>query len=245
MNLDLLKLRLAKLSTSLCHPNYWGALASGVAPAIEHRAVLRSLSVDGVIDVGANRGQFTLACRFAWPGLRIVAFEPIPAEAVVFRKVHGRDQQVQLIESALGESRGEATLHLSKSADSSSLLPIGKRQIALFKNTAEVGTLTVSVNRLDDFAPYWNGQSRLLLKLDVQGFELSVLRGALETLRSCAYVYAECSEVALYEGQALRPEVESFLQSQHFTLKSRGNCQYDAGELIQADYLFARENRLA
>lgn len=239
---ELLKLRLAKLWVSLTHPSYWSALVVGVAPAIEHRNVLRSIEVDGVIDVGANRGQFSLACRLALPGVPIVAFEPIPKEAETYRKVHGARNEVILIESALGETKGAATLHLSKSADSSSLLPIGKKQTELFKNTVEVGTITVPVHRLDDFASSWPGRSRQLLKLDVQGYELNVLRGAPETLKACAYVYAECSEVALYDGQALRAEVEAFLGAHGFKVQGRYNEQMDDGQLIQADYLFSRAN---
>ncbi len=237
---ELARLRLAKLWVSVTRPSYWNALILSVAPAVEHRKVLLSLSPDGIIDVGANRGQFSLACRYAKAGVPIVAFEPIPAEAAIFRKVHARVPWVTLIESALGEQKGTATLHLSKSADSSSLLPIGRRQTELFCNTVEVGKIEVPVNRLDDLGHLWAFRTRQLLKLDVQGFELNVLRGAVETLKSCAYVYAECSEVALYDGQALRPEVEAFLARHGFVIKGRHNEQWASGELIQADYLFAR-----
>lgn len=240
MNAELLKLRLTKLWVCVTRPSYWNALILGVAPAVEHREVLLSLSPDGIIDVGANRGQFSLACRYAKSGVPIVAFEPIPAEAAIFLKVHGHVPWVTLVESALGEKSGTATLHLSKSADSSSLLPIGRRQTELFGDTAEVGAIEVPVNRLDDLGHLWVFRSRQLLKLDVQGFELNVLRGAVETLKSCAYVYAECSEVTLYDGQALRPEVEAFLAQHGFVVDSRHNEQWSSGELIQADYLFVR-----
>jgi len=226
---------------AFAHPQCLSALAEGVAPSAEHMAVLRTLTVDGIIDAGANRGQFSLACRVALPSVPIVAFEPIPAEAATFRRVHGKYAGIRLIESALGETRGTATLHLSQSADSSSLLPIGRRQNELFRNTAEVGTLVVPVQRLDDLATQWAGRRHQLLKLDVQGFELNVLRGAVETLRSCTYVYAECSEVALYDGQALHSEVASFLQGAGFRQTGRFNSQLRMGQLIQADYLFVNE----
>lgn len=128
MNADLLFIRLRKLSVSIIYPTCWRALSVGVAPSVEHLTVLKALKIDGLIDVGANRGQFTLACRLAQPDLPVVAFEPIAAEAATFRRVHGDRSNVQLIESALGETKGQATLHLSNSADSSSLLPIGKNR---------------------------------------------------------------------------------------------------------------------
>jgi FkbM family methyltransferase len=174
------------------------------------------------------------------PGVTVVAFEPIPSEASTFHKVHGSIPYIKLIESALGETSGSAILHLSKSADSSSLLPIGSRQRELHHNTSEVGTIEVPIQRLDDLDVYWHPKKRFLLKLDVQGYELNVLKGAQEALKHCAYVYAECSEVPLYDGQALRPEVQSFLEARGFTLQGRYNEQWDKECLIQADYLFAR-----
>ena len=241
MNLKLFALRLEKLAIALAHPVCWRALAHGVAATTEHLPILRGLKIDGVIDVGANRGQFTLACRLALPAVPVVAFEPIPTEAAAFRRVHGWSPLVRLIEAAAGESKGTAVLHLSKCADSSSLLPIGRRQVEFFGDTVEIGTINVPVQRLDDNGEGWSGRTRQLLKLDVQGFELSVLRGAVETLTSCAYIYAECSEVALYDGQALRIEVETFLNAQGFIVQGRFNDQRHGGELIQADYLFRRK----
>lgn len=232
--------RVKKLITSLFRPSCWKALRYGVAPTIEHIPLLKTLEVDGILDVGGNRGQFSLACQLARLGIPIVAFEPIPTEAETFRKVHASNKNIVLIESALGETSGEATLHLSNSADSSSLLPIGKRQTELFPSTAEVGTLTVAVKRLDDCAELWKGRTSQLLKIDVQGFELSVLKGAISCLKDCKYVYAECSEMALYDGQALRGEVSEFLKIHGFTEQGRYNPQFTNGELVQADYLFCR-----
>ncbi len=234
------KTRIQKLFLSLTQPSCWHALRLGVAPSIEHIPVLKTLNVDGIIDVGANRGQFSLACRLALPQIPIVAFEPIPGEAKTYRSVHGKCHHVELLETALGDAPGQATLHLSHSADSSSLLAIGQRQTELFPGTQEVDSITVSVKRLDDLQEHWRGRDRQLLKLDVQGFELNVLRGAGETLKNCQYVYAECSDVVLYEGQALRPEVTAFLADHGFRESASYNATYADGQLIQADYLYVR-----
>lgn len=235
------KTRIQKLILSLTRPSCWRALAQGVAPSIEHIPMLKTLKIDGIIDVGANRGQFSLACRLALPRTPIVAFEPIPGEAKTYRAVHGKCPEVELIETALGDAAGQATLHLSHSADSSSLLAIGQRQTELFPGTQEVDSITVSVKRLDVLHQHWSGRTQQLLKLDVQGFELNVLRGAIETLKKCKFVYAECSDVVLYEGQALRPEVSAFLDGHGFRESASYNATYDGGQLIQADYLFVRK----
>lgn len=239
----MLGLRFRKLVFSLTRPTCWHALRFGVAASLEHMPLLRQLQVDGVIDVGANRGQFTLACRICHAHAPVVAFEPIPQEAQVFRAVHGNSEQVTLKETALGRESGKATLHLSNSADSSSLLPIGERQTEIFPTTKEVGEFVVSVSTLDSYKVLWQGRKKQLLKVDVQGFELEVLAGAVETLGTCRHVYCECSEVELYKGQALRSEVSQFLCECGFIEQGRYNAQFDKGQLIQADYLFARSGK--
>lgn len=237
---NLTQLRLAKAAYSLSHPRCWPALRCGVAPSIEHQAVLAGLAPDLLIDVGANRGQFSLMFRLLHPGVPVQAYEPLPGEAAVFRRVHARRHGIQLHEIALGDACGAADLHVSARADSSSLLPIGDLQSSLFPHTAEVGLHRVEVMTLDSLAPHWGGASRALLKLDVQGFELNVLRGAVAALRQCAWVYVECSEVPLYAGQALRGAVESFLGSHGFRVLGCFNPSYADGNLVQADYLFVQ-----
>lgn len=240
LNVSLLKLRFSKLAASLARPSCWHALGHGVAPAIEHLPVLKTLSVDGVIDVGANRGQFSLSCRIAMSNIPVLAFEPIPSEAVIYKSIHGKKSGCELVQCALGEAFSEAEFHLSHNLDSSSLLPIGKRQREMFPETAESGTIKVKVRTLDHFLPKMCRRSEQLLKIDVQGFELSVLKGAIKTLATCKHVYAECSEVQLYEGQALRPAVAEFLAGFGFQESGSFNHQYDRSELIQADYLYSR-----
>ena len=232
-------LRIQKLFFSILHPSCWKALTQGVTPSIEHRKVLTVIDCDFVFDVGANRGQFSLISRMAKPGVPIVAFEPIPTEAEIFRKALS-GKKVQLRQVALGNDAGEAEIHLSRRGDSSSLLPIGELQRRLFRDTYEIGIMKVPVMRLDDFKSEWEKYSRILLKIDVQGFELSVLKGSTETLRNCAYVYVECSEIELYLGQSLYRDVADFLEQPGFKFQSRHNETIADGKLIQADYLFTR-----
>jgi FkbM family methyltransferase len=211
-----------------------------VAPSIEHKKILGTLETDLLLDVGANRGQFSLMARILHPHLPIQAYEPLAVEAAVFREIHGAQQGIELHELALGDKDGSADLHISGQADSSSLLPIGELQARCFPGTGEVGTKRVQVATLDSLPAHWRKARRALLKLDVQGFELNVLRGATAALDNCAFVYVECSEVPLYAGQALRPDIENFLQAQGFVQRGCANPSYAEGRLVQADYLFGR-----
>jgi FkbM family methyltransferase len=144
--------KLEKMAFALAHPGCWRALRRRVAPAIEHRALLRSIDCDLLLDVGANRGQFSLIARVVHPDLPIHAFEPQPSEAAVYRELFAITPLVTLHEVALGDQPGEADLHISRRKDSSSLLPIGDLQAKLFPSTEEVGTRRVQVVTLDSLA---------------------------------------------------------------------------------------------
>ncbi|HEB94406.1 MAG TPA: FkbM family methyltransferase, partial [Gammaproteobacteria bacterium] len=77
------------------------------------------------------------------------------------------------------------------------------------------------------------------LKIDVQGFEMEVLRGCEELLRRFQYVYVECSFVELYAGQAFADEIIAFLRERNFILDGVYNPCYDKnGRAVQADFFF-------
>jgi FkbM family methyltransferase len=212
-----------------------------VAAGVEHARVLSGLECRTVVDIGANRGQFTLVARRCLPQARVISFEPLPAAAAKFRAVFDGDDRVTLREIAIGPTSGNATIHISRWDDSSSLLPITSTQVALFPGTEEVATAVVRVAPLREFVSAEDIQSPALLKLDVQGFELEALRGCENLLDRFAYVYAECSFVELYAGQVLADEVIAWLRERGFRLRGVHNMDYDrGGRAIQADFLFAR-----
>lgn len=242
MNWGLAWLRLRKLTAIALYGNYRRAfLRHGVAPAIEHVAVLRRLPFDFVVDVGANRGQFSLACRQLRPLAAITAFEPLSEAADIYRALFTGDERVSLHVCALAPERGEMVMHVSARDDSSSLLPISRAQTENFPGTEAIGVRTVAVGPLTDFLGASGLGRRNLLKIDVQGFELEVLKSAGSLLPRFDWIYAECSFVPLYEGQALADEITAFLAGQGFRLSGRFNpSRGQGGVLLQADLLFQR-----
>jgi FkbM family methyltransferase len=236
-------IKFRKLLAMARHPAYLRAfLRHRVAASIEHDAVLKSLPIGMVVDVGANRGQFSLAVSHWRPWIRIVAFEPLPAPAATYRSLFADNPHVTLHEVALASERGEMEMNISRRDDSSSLLPIADLQTWHFPGTERVAILKVPVAPLEDFLPAEDIGPGALLKIDVQGFELPVLQSAQTLLTRFAWVYAECSYVPLYEGQALADEIIAFLEERGFVLKARFNPSYGraGGEMLQADLLFEK-----
>jgi len=232
-----------KLYGLLRNSRHRGALRKGVAAAIEHEPLLRSLVCKYVVDIGANKGQFALVARACFQAAKIVSFEPLQRPSAVFREVFSGDANVQLHEVAIGPQATSTLIHVSHREDSSSLLPIADAQDALFPGTAEARTESIQVGPLRTFISSNDIVAPALLKLDVQGYELQALMGCEELLLDFSFVYVECSFLELYSGQALAHEVIRWLAERHFILAGVYNVTYTyEGLAVQADFLFRRED---
>ena len=228
--------RLRKYLKLLQTPASWPALRHGVAATLDHDTALAGESFATVIDVGANKGQFAVYARIHWPNAQLICFEPLPEPRAKLQRVTGG--QAKIYDCALGAEPGEGSMHLATRTDSSSLLALGARQKAIFGMEAS-GQFQVPIKRLD--ACISTPLPRpALLKIDVQGFELEVLKGATDLLPHIDAVYVEVSYIELYEGQALHEEIERFLIDAGFTLEGRYNTHLYQGKPVQADLLFRR-----
>lgn len=211
-----------------------------VLAGAEHRHVL-SRAITTVVDIGANRGQFSLAVRRWAPKARVIAFEPLPGPASIFERVFAGDDRVSLHQVAIGPRREQGTMHVSGKDDSSSLLPISSAQAAMFPGTAEIATAEVRVGPLEEFVTTNEISAPAMLKLDVQGFEYEALIGCESMLARFAWVYCECSFIELYSGQRLACEVIDWLAQKGFELTGIYNPAYDRdGQAVQGDFLFLR-----
>jgi FkbM family methyltransferase len=237
--------QLRKLAKVLANSGYRTSFRrAGVAAAIEHEPLLKTLYFATIIDIGANRGQFSLVARRCFPTARIIAFEPLAGPAKQFRAAIGGDPLITLHQVAIGTANRSATMHVSAEDDASSLLPISELQQSLFAGTREVGTEAIQVECLASRIKEEELKQPALLKIDVQGYELPVLQGCDTLLPSFSHVYVECSFVELYSGQALAADVIAYLHERNFDLSGVYNTYYDAyGSAIQSDMLFAAQNR--
>jgi len=220
-------------------PAYWRQIVKGVAASVEHEDVDFRADVQTIVDVGASRGQFAAFALERFPDAHLICFEPLTAarNALVSWVPEPR---VTVHPVALGEQRGEAVLHVSARDDSSSLLAIGARQVEAFPGTSEERKESIEVRTLDDYLSP-DTKRPVLLKIDVQGFELGVLSGANRALTGVDEVFVECSFRELYEGQALADAVVCKLRERGFRLRGvYGVVVAKNRTCLQADFLFKR-----
>ncbi|RCK34077.1 hypothetical protein TH9_06720 [Thalassospira xiamenensis] len=238
---SLLQRFLKALSLAL-HPVYRRGLLHGIAATIEHKAALSRLNIKTIIDVGANKGQFSLFAHALFPDATIHAFEPLERPAQYFRRLFKGNPAIVLHQCALGVTEEVSLIHISEREDSSSLLPILPRQNLLFPGTQEVGIQNVRVTRGDDVLKGADLLKPLLIKLDVQGYEKSVLKGMPILLTQADYVYAEIAFQELYHTQVLAGELISYMHNLGFVLKAIYHPSIDRqGQPVYADALFERQ----
>ncbi len=241
MSFSLFKLRLKKLKYTLLSRRLRKILIKYfVFAGLEHRGLFKIIRPKTIVDIGANRGQFSLIANDLTDAV-IYAFEPQVGPAKVFRKIFSLSDKVKLFNVAISDSPGRSCIYISERDDSSSLLPITSLQSDSFPNTGEVARSVVDAGKLDEYLEPSQIESPSLLKIDVQGCEGNVLLGSEKLLKKFDYIYCECSFLEFYEGQILAPDLIHWLLLRGFELHSIFNPLNDIDEkVMQADFLFKK-----
>lgn len=197
-----------------------------------------------VIDVGAHTGWF-FHCWLDWcPSARIVAFEPTAESFQRATELYGADPRVHLFQLGIGRQTGELAFNiLADSLVSNSFLP--PRQASWQRIEYQTGSISqrlVPVTTLDRFCIEQNINGAYLLKIDVQGYELEVLKGATTILPRIDYVFVEAGMQRLYEGAPSFAEVCLFMESQGFHLMHLRAWHRGNRVLVETDLLFRRND---
>lgn len=204
-----------------------------------HRQGIRPQTV---IDVGANRGQFSVAaCEIMRPRM-VHAFEPLPDVGQRLTAAVARYPQVVVHRCALGAAPGRATLNVNSHSQSSSLLPLAERHQRAFPDARAQRTATIDVKTLDTVLPAELARPTLL-KVDTQGYEAEVLEGAKNALDGIDWIVAELSFTPMYAGEALFNEMQQRLMDLGYRFERPVGSLRDphTGEYLQIDALFVRE----
>jgi len=147
----------------------------------KHQAFQHFLrSGDSFIDVGVNKGDFSLlAAKLVGKEGRVLAFEPEPSNCRWIRKsIHANGySNITLFEMALSDENGEAQLNLGAKSGWHTLIPGQKGRGR--------GVIEVLTRSLDSILEEKGlAQSIRMIKIDVEGAEMAVLKGAINTLRA-------------------------------------------------------------
>ncbi len=191
-------------------------------PFGEHlRRILQTFEIDCVLDVGANTGQYRdfLRDQVGYEGT-IVSFEPIPDLVEILRSRASQDRKWFIEGCALGAASGQATFNVMVNTQFSSFLdPDHSMAESLYGQNEVAQTIAVEVKTIDGVIPALKdrlGIKRPYLKLDTQGFDLEVLRGTREQLKTIPALQTEISIKTIYHNMPNYFEAITALESLGF-----------------------------
>ena len=164
-----------------------------------------------ILDIGAYHGEWTLAVRKIFPDSHFLMIEANPEKHEILdsvcKTVKNVDSEIALLSS---ESNVQKELTLCETASS------------ILEEFNAPGTRKVSLatSSLDDLLRKRSIAHVDFMKLDVQGYELEVLKGASKCMESCEVILTEVSLIALHKDCPIMADVVRFMDDAGF-------CAYD------------------
>lgn len=166
--------------------------------------LLNQLSINCVIDVGANKGQYARALRDNGYTDHIFSFEPVKENYIALQKNAGKDPKWHTFCFALGSKDSKGSINIMDKTEFSSFLRPSIFSEDIFKDQVSINaTEEVSIKTLDsmhDEIFRIENEPRIYLKMDTQGYDLEVLKGASEFVRKVLALQSEVSVLPLYDG---------------------------------------------
>lgn len=183
----------------------------------DYPPLLADRTIEVLFDVGANCGFYALSCCRRIETLRAFCFEPHPATFAKLNRnvaVNRLADRVVPVQAAAGAQAGECILKVS---EESSMGVVAGSAVQLADTTGRLMPVTevkVPLLTLDEFAA---GRRTFpdLIKVDVEGFEVEVLKGATECLHYARYAVIEC------DTTESRRECETILRENSFQIEVR------------------------
>jgi FkbM family methyltransferase len=200
-----------------------------------------------IFDVGAHIGTITLLYKRMYKNPTIYAFEPFKESFEELKKNTKNNPGIFPINMGLGDVEGKAKFYSNEFAPTNSLLNSEKSGGQIWGenilNTKEI--VEINLTTIDKFVKN-NLISKIdILKLDVQGAENLVLKGAENTLLNCNIdmIYTEIILLPTYENQSNFEEILSIFEKQNYSLYNIYNPSYTStGQLRQIDVIFIRKS---
>jgi FkbM family methyltransferase len=234
--MNLLKRLSYKILNRLLYSGRYGSIAL-------RKSLLEVLpqKMDVYVDVGTFDGSFYEIVRNERALGKAILIEP---QEKYFRQLtarYGTDGSVSLEQCVLLAEKRPVSFHINTMNATSSVLPADEQLLGSEIDISGEIIQTES-KTLDEVCARHTGTVDLL-KIDVQGAELDVLQGGVQTLKRTRLAWIEVSFKPLYKNQALFGDIQQYMESQGFVMINiLPGFKGKSGELLQADCLFQKLN---
>jgi FkbM family methyltransferase len=198
--------------------------------------------IQTILDVGSYIGSFAYAIRHILPSASIISYEALKDNYDNLVRNLSPFGSFQAFNTAIGDHQGELEFYRSDFSPSSSALKMEELHRHTYPQSARSTLVKVPVTTLDDQLKDISLVPPVFLKIDVQGYEEAVLKGARETLKAVDFIEIEVSYQPLYEGQLLFDGIYQVLKDAGFHFAGNLDSMLSPldGSILQSDALFIR-----
>ena len=197
-----------------------------------------------LFDIGANTGQFAQECFEAGYSKTIISVEPQSAAHAKLIAVAARNRNWTIApRCAIGDVAGKTSIHVAENSVSSSLLDVTDISVTANARTRFIGEEDVDVVTMDELvSQYVLRDDPLAFKIDTQGNEAAVLRGARQSLDNVGVLYLEMSLVPLYRDAPLFEDLYRAITELGFRCIGifPGFTDVETYEVLQVNSLFTK-----
>ena len=228
--------KIIKIIQCILNPQYFISYFNFVSPLFELLPLLKKLKkVNTLIDVGSNKGQFSILMNNYYPNIKIYSFEPQKKFLAIQKRILPINNYFYNI--AIGSTIGYKKFYITKREDSSSILePANNESKYKIKKIKKI-----RIDRLDNIINLKKLKKPVIIKLDIQGYELEALKGSKKILNKIDYLITEISFEKIYKKQVLEHNLINFLKKNNFLEVKRTNITKIGNKTFQADILFIKK----
>ena len=214
--------------------------------------LLEKLNINVVLDVGANIGQYAKFLRKLGYKRKIISFEPVKSTYIKLKQESENDELWFAYNAGLGSESKEMKINVFQSSEMSSFLSANEFGAKIYGNNMEVESEeTILITTLDSFIQENPGvvsaHDKILLKMDTQGFDLEVFKGARGQLGKIEMLQSEIPLKPIYEGMTNYHEVLEEFEAHNFELSGIYPVGRDENSyaLIEIDCVFIKNHQIA
>lgn len=188
------------------------------------------VDLEQALDIGAYRNEFTNILKSIWPYIKVQQFEADERQ----RKYLEKDAQIVV----LGDTERSVDLYTLEDIGygSTTGTSVFRENTDIYRNPIKKTCQMKTLDSVVDMSGNW---SKGLVKIDTQGSELLILKGATEFLKNNPmYILLECSVVKYNEGAPLITDIFKYMDSIGYELLDIVDLTYVNERLYQCDCLF-------
>jgi FkbM family methyltransferase len=196
-----------------------------------------------IFDVGANEGQSIERFKSIFPKSIIHSFEPIKECYEKIIKIYDK-KNIFINNYALGDKECERFFYINKNTYTSSFFKINNKYKELVNSDGINMSVKKKISTIDGYLALHKIKKIDILKIDTQGYELNILKGAKKSLKNkIKFIELELILADYYKKKVKFYEIDKLLSENNFILYDMGNISYDKNkQLVWFDLLYLKKN---